>query len=162
MCMWRRVSSCCSHISAPLTCWQRCGESSWVFLQEDAVQRREGWQSQGTAAKILWEQSLLPAAGKLWQLLVVRVMSLDTQHTWHSRRKALDVLLAQELVFHRIPWVLFLGNKSLRALLSLVMFLQWNYAHQKSGRVSVCFGHSALMPSLWLIGWCIEQCVGRI
>lgn len=53
---------------------------------------------------------------------------------------------------------LFLGNKSLSAFLSLVMFLQWNYAHQKRGRVRVCFGHSALMPSLWLMGWCIEQC----
>lgn len=43
------------------------------------------------------------AAGKLWQLVVARVMSLHTHHTRHTRRKALDVPLAQELVFHRIP-----------------------------------------------------------
>lgn len=51
-------------LSAPLTCLESCGESSWEFLQEDAIQRREGWPSQGTAAKILRGQSLLPCSRK--------------------------------------------------------------------------------------------------
>lgn len=61
------------------------------------MQDREGRNGKARALPPRYSESnhCFPAAGKLWQLVVVRVMFLDTHHTWRTRRKALDALLAQ-------------------------------------------------------------------
>lgn len=114
MCIKKRVSSYCKHVSAPPTWSEMCRESSLVVLQEDAIQRTER-DVKARAPLPIYSDSYccFPAAGRLWLVVVVRVVSLDIQHTRRTRRKALDVCLAWEFGLRRIPWILFLESCSL-------------------------------------------------